>query len=432
MRLNSARAVALFSLLCAAGCARPVDVNAPNVRGIAYVRVDDIVKAHPLYGQLGQLDTAIAALDLRAVGPVVPKTGAQIALETRKLNAQLQDAQRRANQVLRQKQIDYAQREQTAIRAATGAAASDSGGLQPVQQMQSVSAQQAQSVAQQANVDFQNYQRSVIDQDNAAIASISARLQERANRQFAQKATRLQEAESQLSLDLAQQDASQRLQLRTKLSNLAMDDAVKRRYQAQLAALDRKERDRVAAARAVDARTLSAYRAQVQAQASAAIAQQASKIRAQTQAKIASRRDVVGAQISSQIKGLTPQAAPPNLSPAARDKIAQIDKQFKEQFQADAAKTIAQYQATKADLDARYAALEGVDTAATGSAAKKAADLQKRRDDLYAKIVAQIKSDAEAQGAKRGFKVVFINVKAAAGGYDLTGDVQKDIESLRE
>lgn len=431
VRLSSAGCFALLLLACAA-CARPVDVNGPNIRGIGYVRVEDVVKVHPLYGQLAQLDTAIAALDLRAIGPVVPKTGAQIAVETRQLNAELQKAQQRANQILRQKQIDYSQRERAAIDAATRAAGEGTGGSQSAQQMQNVSAQQAQAVTQAANADFQHYQRSVMDQDNVAIAAISRQLQERANRQFAQKATQLQERESQISLDLSQADAGVRLQIRTKLSNLALDDTVKRRYQAQLNALDRKERDRLAVARAADQKTLATYRTQIQGQATAAIAAQAAKIRSQTQAKVTNRRDTVGAQVSSEIKGLTPQSAPPNLSLATRSKIAQIGKQFKSQFQADAAKTIAQYQAAKADLDARYSSLQGVDTAATGDASKKAADLQKRRDDLYGKIVGQIKRVAEAQGAKRGFRVVFINIAAAAGGYDLTGDVEKDIESLRE
>ncbi len=38
----------------------------------------------------------------------------------------------------------------------------------------------------------------------------------------------------------------------------------------------------------------------------------------------------------------------------------------------------------------------------------------------------------ESVAAKRGLQVVFISVVAAPGGIDLTGDVEKDIESLHQ
>ena len=53
-------------------------------------------------------------------------------------------------------------------------------------------------------------------------------------------------------------------------------------------------------------------------------------------------------------------------------------------------------------------------------------------DDLYNKMVEQIKRDAGTVAAKRGLQIVLVNFEAAPGGIELTGDVEKDIESLHE
>ncbi|MGZ3503627.1 MAG: hypothetical protein ACXWNK_03130 [Vulcanimicrobiaceae bacterium] len=430
MGLWGARAFVLV-LAMLAGCSRPVDVNAPNIRGIGYVRMEDVAKVHPLYGQLSQLDDSMNALSLQPLGPTVPKSGAQIAQETKELNKELLAAQSSANAILRQKQIDYSQREQAAIRAAL-VAAGEASPSQPAQQMQVTSQQQAQQVTAEANRDFMTYQQSVIAQDNAAVAAIEQQLSQRADMQYRQKATQLQEHESELSLSLSQQDANKRLELRTKLSNLALDDATRKTYRDQLNALDAREAATIATQRTIDQRELAQYQAQLRKQTQAQIAAQAAKIHAQTRAKLESRRNQVSSQVAAQIKGLGPAQIPPNTSQQTRAKIAKIDQQFKAQFQADAQKTIAQYQQTKADLDARYAALHGVDAGATAGVSSQMNDLRKQRDDLYAKIVDQIKHEAAAVAAKHGLRVVFVSPAAAGGGIDLTDEVEKDIESLHE
>jgi Skp family chaperone for outer membrane proteins len=113
-------------------------------------------------------------------------------------------------------------------------------------------------------------------------------------------------------------------------------------------------------------------------------------------------------------------------------KIQQIHQQFQTQFQADAQATVDEYNQTKADLDRQFAALHGADVGATGAVGKQLADLQKKRSDLYDKIVAQIQSETSRIAKDRGLKVAFDNVEAAVGGYDLTDEVSKDVESLHE
>src|SRR5581483_5602874 len=187
MRSSNLAAIVL-ALIAVAGCARAPGPNDPNVRGIGYVRLEDALKKHPLYPQLSQIQDSIDALNLTALGtPAVPRTSAQIASMTRELNAQLKNAQDRANSILRQKQSDYQAREQAAIRSALAAAGAGTNGTQAVQSMQNVTAQQAQQVASQANADFQQYQQSVLAQDSAAVKNVSDQLSARADRQYRQK-----------------------------------------------------------------------------------------------------------------------------------------------------------------------------------------------------------------------------------------------------
>lgn len=431
MRLSRLAAFALAGL-AVTGCAQQ-RADDPNVRGIGYVRVDEVLKKHPLYPQLSQLQDAIDALGLQSLGPAaVPRSPAQIAQQTRELNRELTQAQIRANQILRQKQIDYSQREQSAIRAALSAAGAGTNGAQPVQQMQNVSAQQARAVASQANSDFLAYQRSVIAADTAAVQQLQRQLNARADQAYRQRAIQLQEQESQLSLELSQQDAPKRLDARMKLNNLALSDAQRKQYRDQLAAIDQSEAAVVDAQRKRDQQTLAAYQKQLRDQTQTELAAQVQKIHAQTRAKLTERHNEVTQQVASTMQGLQPAAIPPNLPAATRDKLAQIDKQYKSQFQADAQKTIQQYQQTKAQLDAQYAALQGASGTATGAAGKQLNDLQRQRDDLYKKMVEQIKRDAGQVAAKRGLQVVFMNIEAAGGGIDLTNDVEKDIESLHQ
>ena len=427
--LRLAVACGAFTLTLAA-CSHSVDVNSAQIRGIGYVRMDEVVKKHPLYGQLSQLDSNIDALNLRTLSPSVPKTGAEIARESAELNRELDTARSHANAVLQQKQIDYAGRENAAIAAAMKAAG-ESPGENPAAAMRNTAAQQAASVSAQANHDFAAYQQTLITQDQAASSALSRQYAMQADRQYRKKADELSARESQESLDLASKDAPQRLALRTRLSNLALDDSVRTSVKAQLAALDKKEQDDVAALRARDQAQLAAYQQQLRASTSASIAAQVRAIHAQTSAKIAARRNTISAQVSSQLGSLGP-APSSNLSPATQAKIRAIDKQYKAQFQADVNRTIAEFQATRNDLNAQFAALHGADSGAQGAVAKQLDSLHKQRDALYGQIVSQVKREVASVASQKGLRVVFVNVVSPAGGLDLTDDVAKDVESLHE
>jgi hypothetical protein len=416
-----------MALLLALGACAP-NVHSPSIRGIGYVQLSKVVKHHPLYPQLAQIDDAIAAINLAAAAPHVPMSAAQIAQQTRVLNSEMIAAESRANKILAQKQQEYAARERQAVAAALTAAGVQGAGNYAAAQLSATSAAQAQQAAIAASQDFAAYQRSVVAQDSAAASAIAQQLQKQAQQKYQAKAEQLAQNESDLSLRLSQQDAPQELAIKTRLSNLALDPTAHKQLVGQLAAINAKERATLAAQQRADAATLSAYRTQLNAQTGAAIRSQLAAIQAQTQAKIQERRNEVGAQLRS----LGPPPLPTNLSPSVRAKIAQIQQQFTAAFQADAEKTVTDYSATKNDLDRQFAALHGADVGATGAAAKELDALQKRRDDLYKQIVDQVKSEAARLAKDQGFSIVFVGVHAAPGGYDMTNEVTHDVESLHE
>jgi len=425
--------VIALSVLTAAfvACSRQPDVNSPQVRGIGYVRLDDVVKKHPLYPQLAQIDASIDALNLRTLSPSVPRTGAEISKETAELNRELNAARVRTNTLLQQKQRDYAQREQQAIRAAL-AASGENPGQPPAQAMQRAAAEQGAAASQQASRDFAQYQQAVVAQDRTAVDALSRQLGTEAERQYRRKADELTARESQASLDAANSDSSQRLALRTKLNNLALDDATRVQVRSQLAALDRKEAQAVAGMRARDSAELAAYQAQLRRQTDARISAQAGAIHAQTAAKLKAHGNAVSAQISTQVQTLGPAPGTGGLSPTTRTKIEQIDRDYKNRFRADITKTIDDFNRARSELNTRFAALHGVDVGAQGALGRQLDALHRQRDQLYNQMLEQIRQQMAAVASARGLKVVFVNIVVPSGGIDLTDDAQKAVESIHE
>jgi hypothetical protein len=414
------------AVLC--GCSR-VDVHSSQIRGVAYVRVDDVIKHDPLYPQLQQLNDAISAIQFEAALPHAPLSPAQIEEQTKALNAQLQAAQQRANAIIAQKQQFYAQQEHDAEVAAVKAAGIDPAAAGIGQVINATSQQQAQAAAQAAQQGYMQYQSGVIAQDNAALQSIVGNLQKAGNDKIRARAEQYQQNESDLSLSLAQQDSTQRMALQTKLNTLALSADDRKSVNDQLAALNKHENDQVAALRASDAAALKTYAQQVSQQTQTQIHQQQSALQAQTGAKLAQRRD----QVSSQLRGLgAPPVATATLPPDLKARLAQIHQQTAAKFQADAQQAVEEYQATKSDLDAQFDALHGQGVAATGAAAHQLVQLQKRQSALTAQIQAQIQREAVRLAQQMGFSIVFDNVQAASGGYDLTNDLIKDLESQHE
>jgi Skp family chaperone for outer membrane proteins len=236
---------------------------------------------------------------------------------------------------------------------------------------------------------------------------------------------------------MASGDAADRLTLRTKLSSLALDDAQRDDANKQLAALDRKEADTLAAQRNQDAQTLAALQKQLRAGIDTDMNAQVASIRARSVARYRERADQLRTQFAPSngpLIATSPNGAPqvnPNLPPALRARITQLHNDYTQAFQNDAKQTIADFQKTRADLTRRYALLSGTDVAAAQSAQVEIQALEKKRDDLYQQMVAQIDREVKTVAQERGVSTVVSSV-APAGGVDLTDDAMKDIETLHE
>ncbi len=447
--LNKPRALAaaIALIVLAAGCgknaARPGGPpSAARSGAVGYVRMDDLVKRHPLYSQLSRLDDSVAALQLRSVlamnGPALPPD--QLRREQREIQREFDAAARRARAALKQKQDEYAKREAEAIRAAlaaAGHAGAGPGGSAIAGAINSELQRQARSVNAGAEKNLAAYRKQLLDQDSATLSALQRSLNESAARTYRNKVEQLQKQEADYALKLAQDSAADRLSLRAKLSNLVLDEAQREEARKAIEALDRKQADALAAMKNRDSATLAALQKQLHDSTLADLSRRAGTMRAATLAKINRRELEVRRQLTMQMAALPASGGgvpgvPKDLPAALRAQLEALHKKYQDEFNKDAKTTLDQFEKTRGDLARRLARLEGVDTTAVAGSNRELDVLEKQRRELYDQMVAQIGREVKIVAARRGINVVLSDVMAPAGGIDLTPDAEKDIESLHE
>jgi len=402
---------------------------------VGYVRMEELVERHPLYDQLARYDRSIEAFDLTATAPRAAAADPRVLRQEQELERELSSAADRTKKLLNEKQQQYQAQEAQAIAAALrGTAAGGPSAAQIAGAVNATARQQQSGVASQAQRDLQSYHVTLQKQDQLQIAAAQKALAERADRTYRAQAEDLQAKESALQLRLANEDAAQRLALRTKLSSLALDDAAHDDAQKQLAALDRREADAFAAQRNRDTVTLAALQAKLHQQVQHELDAQVAAIQKHALGSLAQRQATLarGVQAAAAPAGVPPAlASPGNLSPALRTRIQALHDDYQRRFQDDAKTTVADFNKTREDLSRRYAELHGVDVSARDGAQAQIVELRKKRDDLYGQITAQIDREVRVVAQARGVSTVISSV-APAGGVDLTADAMKDIETLHE
>ncbi len=402
-----------------------VDVASPNIRGIAYVNTNKATKAHPLYSQLQDLDAAIAAIDLSAAAPVVPKSPEEMKADIASIKAQLAQAEAQSSQAVVALQGRLAKEERTEVAAALRSAGLNAAARAYESAPLISSAAQAQAIEKSAANDLQSYQKSVVEQGQATMGALEKRLHEQAQGRFQTRAAQYAREESDLSLRLSQQDADRRLAIQTKLNNLALDDAQRKTLTAQLKAIDNAEKAQVDAMRARHQRELQAYQGELQAGIMKQVRAHATALQAQTQTQLQARQQ----QVSQQLAALSGPRLPTNLPAATKAQLEQISSNLQQSYQTELEKISNQFNQTRSDLEAQYEALNGVDVGAVGAAKQQRDKLAKERGDLYNKIEAQIATTARRIAKRDGFSVVLLDPIAHPGGYDLTGDVISSLKS---
>ncbi|MBV8074313.1 MAG: hypothetical protein JO140_02700 [Candidatus Eremiobacteraeota bacterium] len=435
MRSSTFAPVLLAATLVAApaGCAKTQTQEAPPPPGaarIGYVRMEELLKVHPLYPQLAQTERSIDALSLRSLSPEVAQTGANLSKEDAQLQKELNEASARTKQLLDQKQAEYQKQENAAIAAALAAGGRAAPGQAVGAGVSSTAGRQAGAVAADMNRDLQAYQKTLAAQDRAQSEAYARSVSQRVDRQYRAKANELQSKEQEFGLELATKDAAQRLQLRTQLANLALDDAAREDVRKKIAALDRAEADQVAAMRNRDQATLAALRTQLQEQARTEIASGVAKIHAENQAKMLSRAG--GAQVGSAVAVPGSVVAGRSVPPDLKAKIDALHKEYQDRFNRDAKSTIEQFNKTRDELKKRYDELHGIDTVAQAGTRKELAALQAQHDKLYAQIIDQINREVRVVAQNKGVTTVLSEIAGPGEGIDLTGAAKKEIESLHE
>jgi hypothetical protein len=400
--------------------------------------MDDLVKVHPLYGQLARLDDDMAAIQLKSIGTGPTLAPAALRREQVALQREFQQASQRAKSELDRKQDEYRKREAEAVRQALGAAGGAPGasGASIQNEIQQQFAVQARTVANDAQKNLVAYRAQLMSQDRAAMIALQHSLNDSAARRYRTTVEQLQKKEADYALQLATDDSAERLSLRAKLSNLVLDDATREDARKQLEAIDRKESDALAAMKNRDGATLAALQKQLRDGTNAELTRQGDAMRIRSLAKINKRELETRAELASRLGGgpggASGPAMPASLSPDMRGKLEALHKQYQDDFSKDAKTTIDEFEKTRADLAQRFARLQGVNAGAQAGSNKQLDALQKQRNELYDQMVAQIGREVKFIAARRGINVVFTDVVAPAGGIDLTADAEKDIESLHE
>ncbi len=440
------RIAAALAVVLLAACSRPSQPasTASGSNVVGYVRMNELVQKHPLYDQLARYDRSIEAFDLTSTAPRVAASDPRVIQRERDLEKQLNDAANRTSKLLDEKQKQYQQQESAAIAAALrGAGSGGPSAAQIAGSVNTTARQQQGGVTVQAQRDLESYRRTLQKQDQAQVAAAQKALAERADRTYRAKADELQSKESALALKMANEDAGQRLALRTKLTSLALDDAAREDVQKQLATIDRKEADAVAALRNRDQQTLSALQAELKDQVQSDLNAQVASIQKRSVGSFSQRQQILSKQVqvsnasgpvvrTTTVNGHVQQQINPNLPPALRARIEQLHNDYQKRFQNDAKTTIADFQKTRGDLSRRYQLLRGIGAESQQGAQAQILSLRKKRDDLYDEITAQIGREVRLIAQQRGISVVLSDVVAPAGGVDLTPDALKDIESLHE
>jgi hypothetical protein len=248
----------------------------------------------------------------------------------------------------------------------------------------------------------------------------------------------MQRKEADYALSLANDDSTQRLSLRAKLTNLVLEDSSREDARKQLETIDRKEADDLAALKNRDAATLVSLQTQLRDGTRRELDAQADGMRKRTLAKINARELDTRKELAAQLGVVQPPAGgggvamPAGLPPDMRSKLEALHKKYQDDFSRDAKLTLGDFEKTKTSLSERFARLQGIDVAGQAGSNKQLDLLQKQRSDLYDQMVAQIDREVKLIAAKRGIDVVLSDVIAPAGGVDLTPDAEKDIESLHE
>jgi len=413
-------------------------LGAPKTGQVGYVDIDAVVAAHPLHAQLQAMQDQVTLLQQEST--LVP-TGMtpQQDQAYQQLQSALAAAQTNFENDLGARRAYYEQRESQAIsqlQATTLGANPDTGGV--LAGLQQEFGSQAKAMQQAAFQTLNNYRDQLFKQDSDHLRNVQELIAADMRGKLAQKASQLSTAQTAYQVSVVKADQETKLNLQAKLQDLALTDAERASYNAQLRTMDQNEQTKIDAQKAQGDAEFAQYQRQVQSQAAARYEAERTATQNATQAKLVARQQELTTQMQPQLSALNGKFQ--TQLAAANQKLAQnpkyqaqaqaIHQQMQSSYVGEAQKANAAYDATRKALVDKYSAIAQMQFQDNAALSEQADQVAAERRDLYQRIVTQAQTQIQNIAQSGGFAVVLTNVRGGGSAVDLTDRVEKALATL--
>jgi hypothetical protein len=379
-----------------------------------FVRMETLMRTHPLAGDLANLDRQIASLQSQFGAPRVARDTAYLRAAQKSLQHELEEAAARTQILLREHGVALAAQERTQI-SALFKKREDIG-----RSFGTLLSEQRDTYAKELRSDRQQ-----------AVQTLAASIDERDARLLQTKADELHQRERDAAMKLAQADSGERTSLEAKAANPRLREADAKAVAASLSALDAKEDAQRKANLAADGQLLARLREQMRSDSQREFSEQVARLQKASAAELRARGAVTAAQTQASVSTLpTPGESPDNGAFAAR--IKWIHAHFQERLDADTRASIAAFKTTHARVQARFDALVRERREAQRNLMNEIRRLQRQRDALSARMTSQIRNKTVSVAEHASIDVVLTDVLAESHAVDLTDDVAAQFARKRE
>ncbi len=377
---------------------------------IGFVRVDDLLRLHPLSSDVAVLDRQISTLTAALQSQARLDDLADVRATQQQFHLQLEQAAKHAQQLLNEQGRALTEQEHAQISA-----------LLSRQPQPSVAPNFAAAIEAQTL----DYHQRLDGVKRSALHTLASNLTARDQRLLANKRTELSRQETDDALKMAQADAPERLGLQTKAALPGLSQAQQHELAQRLTALDAREASARQAEHAAHEQSLQRLEISLGQASQREYSYQAGRIQRENTAQLVSRGAITQGQLQALQLG---NATPPSASRAALlAKIHAIHTQFQAQFQRDSQASVAAFRATRASFQARFDGVVRTHLAAQKALLHQLQALEARRAALHAQMMSQIERKTRRVAESAGVGLVMSDVLAHANAVDLTPQVARTL-----
>lgn len=370
-----------------------------------FVRMETLMRTHPLAGDLANLDRQIAALQAQIGAPRIARDVAYLRAAQTSLQQELEGAATRARALLHEHGAALEAQERAQISAL-------------IERREDIGRRFGALLSEQREA----YAKELGHDRQQAVRTLAVSIEERDARLLQNKADELRQRERDEAMKLAQADSGERTSLEAKAANPRLSDADAKAVAAELSVLDAKEDAQRKANLAADGQLLAGLRAQLRSDSQREFSEQVARLQRASSAELRARGEVAAVQAQASVPALpAPKESPDNGALAAQ--IKAIHAHFQERLDADTRASVAAFKATHARIQARFDALVRERRDAQRDLVNEIQRLQRQRDALSARMTSQIRSETVSVAEHASIDVVLTDVLAESHAVDLTDDV---------